>query len=70
MSLPIALVTLFAEQTYAGGAGRGYGPGPGGQPGAFTLIDEGTVRGSAWANTLTVEKVEEMCTRRSRRRVV
>jgi CRISPR type I-E-associated protein CasA/Cse1 len=55
VSLPIALVTTFIEQTYAGGAGRGYGAGPGGQPGAFTLIDEGTVRGSAWANTLTLE---------------
>lgn len=55
VSLPIALVTLFIEQAYAGGAGRGYGAGPGGQPGALTLIEAGDVRRSAWANTLTVE---------------
>jgi CRISPR type I-E-associated protein CasA/Cse1 len=55
VSLPIALVMLFIEQTYAGGAGRGYGAGPGGQPGAFTLVDPGSVRTSAWANTLTLE---------------
>lgn len=52
VSLPVALITLFAEQTYAGGAGRGYGSGPGGQPGALTLVDLGSVRGSLWANTL------------------
>jgi CRISPR type I-E-associated protein CasA/Cse1 len=52
ISLPIALVMLFIEQTYAGGAGRGYGAGPGGQPGTFTLIDPGTVRMAAWANTI------------------
>lgn len=57
ISLPIALVTLFAEQTYAGGAGRGYGAGPGGQPGAFTLIDPGSIRAGAWANTLSLERV-------------
>lgn len=56
VSLPIALVTLFTEHAYAGGAGRGYGAGPGGQPGAFTLIDPGTVRLAAWANTLTAER--------------
>jgi CRISPR type I-E-associated protein CasA/Cse1 len=55
VSLPIALVTLFIEQTYAGGAGRGYGAGPGGQPGAFTLVDAGSVRRAAWANTLSLE---------------
>lgn len=55
VSLPIALVTLFIEQTYAGGAGRGYGAGPGGQPGAFTLIDPGSVRRAAWANTLALD---------------
>lgn len=59
VSLSIALVTLFIEQTYAGGAGRGYGAGPGGQPGAFTLIDAGSVRRSAWANTLTLETIKE-----------
>lgn len=55
LSLRIALVTMFAEQTYAGGAGRGYGTGPGGQPGVFTLVDPGTIRQSAWANTLALE---------------
>lgn len=55
VSLPIALVALFIEQTYAGGAGRGYGAGPGGQPGAFTLIDPGSVRRAAWANTLAMD---------------
>jgi CRISPR type I-E-associated protein CasA/Cse1 len=55
VSLPIALVTIFGEQAYAGGAGRGYGAGPGGQPGALTLIEAGDVRRSAWANTLTLE---------------
>lgn len=58
VSLPTALIVLFAEQTFAGGAGRGYGAGPGGQPGALTLIDPGTVRQGAWANTLTVDTVE------------
>jgi CRISPR type I-E-associated protein CasA/Cse1 len=57
ISLPVALVTLFIEQTYAGGAGRGYGAGPGGQPGAFTLVDTGSVRTTAWANSLTLETV-------------
>jgi len=57
VSLAIALVAIFVEQTYAGGAGRGYGAGPGGQPGAFTLIDAGSIRSSAWANTLTTERV-------------
>lgn len=57
VSLPVALVTLFIEQTYAGGAGRGYGAGPGGQPGAFTLIDPGSVRRAAWANTLAADQV-------------
>lgn len=56
VSLPIALVTLFIEQTYAGGAGRGYGAGPGGQPGALTLIDPGSVRTAAWANTLILQR--------------
>jgi CRISPR type I-E-associated protein CasA/Cse1 len=55
VSLPVALVAMFIEQTYAGGAGRGYGSGPGGQPGAFTLIDPGSVRRGAWANTLVLE---------------
>lgn len=58
VSLPIALVTLFVEQTYAGGAGRGYGAGPGGQPGAFTLVDPGSVRRAAWANTLALEEAK------------
>lgn len=55
ITIPLALVTIFIEQTYAGGAGRGYGAGPGGQPGALTLIDAGSVRASAWANSLTTE---------------
>jgi CRISPR type I-E-associated protein CasA/Cse1 len=53
ISLPVALVTLFIEQAYAGGAGRGYGAGPTGQPGALTLIDPGSVRRGAWANSLS-----------------
>lgn len=57
LSIPVALVAIFAEQTYSGGAGRGYAAGPGGQPGAFTLIDAGTIRRSAWANTLSQELV-------------
>jgi len=57
LSLPVALVTLFIEHTFAGGAGRGYGAGPAGQPGALTLIDVGSVRASAWANTLSSELV-------------
>jgi CRISPR type I-E-associated protein CasA/Cse1 len=60
LSLPIALVMVFIEQTYAGGAGRGYGAGPAGQPGAFTLLDPGTVRRGAWANTLALDKVERL----------
>ncbi|HEX9640775.1 MAG TPA: type I-E CRISPR-associated protein Cse1/CasA [Candidatus Krumholzibacteria bacterium] len=59
ISIPIALVMLFIEQTYAGGAGRGYGAGPARQPGALTLIDAGSVRGAAWANTMTLENVEQ-----------
>jgi CRISPR type I-E-associated protein CasA/Cse1 len=59
VSIPVALVMLFIEQTYAGGAGRGYGAGPAGQPGAITLIDPGSVRGAAWANTLTLEIVKQ-----------
>jgi CRISPR type I-E-associated protein CasA/Cse1 len=55
VSLPIALMTLYAEQVFAGGAGRGHSPGPGGQPGAFTLVDPGSVRAAAWANTLALE---------------
>jgi len=55
ISLPIALVMLFAEQTYAGGAGRGHPAGPGGEPGVRTLIDPGSVRRAAWANTLALE---------------
>jgi len=62
ISVPVALVTLFVEQTYAGGAGRGYGAGPGGQPGAFTLIDPGTLRRAAWANTLTLDRVAQKYT--------
>ena len=58
VSIPVALLTLFIEQTYAGGAGRGYGAGPGGQPGAFTLVDPGTVRRGAWANTLVLDTVK------------
>ena len=57
ISLPIALLSVFVEQTYAGGGGRGYGAGPGGQPGAFTLIDPGTIRAAAWANSLALETV-------------
>ena len=49
---------LFIEQGYAGGAGRGYGAGPAGQLGALTLIDPGSVRRAAWANTLTEEMVK------------
>jgi CRISPR type I-E-associated protein CasA/Cse1 len=60
--LPIALVTIFAEQTYAGGAGRGYVAGPGGQPGAFTLVDAGSIRKTMWANTLTVDTVKQKYT--------
>jgi CRISPR type I-E-associated protein CasA/Cse1 len=59
ISIPVALVMLFIEQTYAGGAGRGYGAGPGGQPGALTLVDPGSVRSAAWANTLTLETVKQ-----------
>ncbi|MCE9574550.1 MAG: type I-E CRISPR-associated protein Cse1/CasA [Deltaproteobacteria bacterium] len=57
ISIPIALIVVFIEQTFAGGAGRGYGAGPAGQPGALTLIDAGSVRSSAWANTLVTETV-------------
>ena len=57
IGLPAALVALFIEQTYAGGAGRGYAAGPGGQPGVMTLVDPGTVRAGAWANTLTKDAV-------------
>lgn len=57
IALPIALVMVFAEQTYSGGAGRGYGAGPGGQPGALTLLDPGSVREGAWANTLCLDEV-------------
>jgi len=53
LSLPIALLTVFIEHTYAGGAGRGYGAGPGGQPGAFTLITPPSIREGAWANSLS-----------------
>src|SRR5580704_15205395 len=59
ISIPIALVMLFIEQTYAGGAGRGYGAGPAGQPGALTLVDPGSVRSAAWANTLTREIIAQ-----------
>jgi CRISPR type I-E-associated protein CasA/Cse1 len=59
VSIPVALVMLFIEQTYAGGAGRGYGTGPSGQPGALTLVDPGSVRGAAWANTLTFETIKQ-----------
>ena len=59
ISMPIALVMIFIEQTYAGGAGRGYGAGPAGQPGALTLVDPGSVRTSAWANTLALETVAQ-----------
>lgn len=57
ITTPIALVMIFAEQTYAGGAGRGYGAGPGGQPGALTLLDPGSIRQGAWANTLCLDEV-------------
>lgn len=57
ISVPVALVTIFIEQAFAGGAGRGYGAGPAGQPGALTLIETGSVRSSAWANTLIDETV-------------
>lgn len=50
-----AAVALFTEQAYAGGAGRGYGAGPGGQPGVMTLVDANTVRRSMWANTLATD---------------
>ena len=59
ISIPIALVMLFIEQTYAGGAGRGYGAGPAGQPGALTLVDPGSVRTAVWANTLTLDIVRQ-----------
>ena len=59
VSLPVALVMLFIEQAYAGGAGRGYGAGPAGQPGALTMIDPGSVRAAAWANTLARDWVSE-----------
>lgn len=59
ISLPIALVALFIEQMYAGGAGRGYRAGPGGQPGALTLVDPGSVRRAAWANTLALDAVAQ-----------
>lgn len=55
VSLPVALVALFVEQAFAGGGGRGYGAGPAGQLGALTLIDPGSVRLAAWANTLAQE---------------
>ncbi len=55
VSLPVALLVLFIEQVYAGAGGTGYGPGPGGQPGVFTLIDTGSVRRSAWANSLSID---------------
>ena len=55
VSLGVAAVALFAEQAYAGGAGRGYGAGPGGQPGVMTLVDASTVRRSMWANTLAID---------------
>ncbi|MCK6591224.1 MAG: type I-E CRISPR-associated protein Cse1/CasA, partial [Polyangiaceae bacterium] len=58
VSIPVALVTIFAEQAYAGGAGSGHSTGPSGMPGAFTLIDPGSVRRAAWANTLTLETAE------------
>lgn len=58
ISIPVAVVTLFIEHTYAGGAGRGYGAGPAGQPGAMTLVDPGSVRRAAWANTLTLDAVK------------
>ena len=61
--LPMAVVTVFVEQTYAGGAGRGYGAGPGGQPGAFTVINPGTVRRAAWANTLASERIRHAADR-------
>ena len=57
ISVPVALVSLFIEHTFAGGAGRGYGTGPAGQPGAVTLVDAGSVRSSAWANSLISETV-------------
>ena len=59
ISIPVALVMLFIEQTYAGGAGRGYGAGPAGQLGALTLVDSGSIRSAAWANTLTLEIVKQ-----------
>ena len=58
VAVEIALLIIFAEQTYAGGAGRGYGAGPAGQPGALTLVDPGSVRAGAWANSLTLEVVK------------
>jgi len=59
VSLPIALVSIFAEQTYAGKGGRGYPPGIAGTLGALTLLDPGSVRAAAWANTLTSETVRQ-----------
>jgi CRISPR type I-E-associated protein CasA/Cse1 len=59
ISIAVALVMLFIEQTYGGGAGRGYGAGPAGQPGALTLVDPGSVRGAAWANSLTLETIKQ-----------
>lgn len=60
ISLPIALISIFIEQTYAGGAGRGYGAGPAGQPGALTLVDPGSVRAAAWANTISSDRVAQL----------
>lgn len=60
LSPAIALATLFIEQAFAGGAGRGYGAGPGGQPGAMTLIDPGSVRVGAWANTVTLDRAAQL----------
>lgn len=59
LCLPIALVALFIEHTFAGGAGRGYVAGPAGQPGALTLLDVGSIRSCAWANTLTLDTVAQ-----------
>src|ERR1700722_12456758 len=50
---------VFVEESDVGGAGRGYGAGPAGQPGALTLIDPGSVRSAAWANTLTLDTIKQ-----------
>lgn len=56
----IALVALYAEQAFAGAPGQPHTPGPSGQPGAWTVIDAGSIRRCAWANTLSKEVAESV----------